>query len=258
MPIKHINTTMAPGYMVHVCAACGAEHKVSFDRGAQKTRTGPFELRAGDTLVVRVDEAAQATALFTAADFPDFAHVTAAQLAAKLNAALPGSQAHDDAGGVLIESASVGADSRIQIVEGTACAALGFQTDGHEDPCHTRPVLGISVAAGQIIDQNVIALRRCNDCGANECLVRTHDVAPAHLAGTHFSEHRKAVNSLAEHCKSQRWSHPAVAEHHAAETTQPRELASAFPEVHPALSQFVVTGAGSARQTARRALDEEG
>jgi hypothetical protein len=242
MPIKHIDTTTTPGYMVHICAACNAEHKISFDRGAQKTKRGPFLLRAGDTLVVRVDEAAPATASFATADFADFTRVSAAELAAKLNTALPGVQAHDDAGGVLIESASMGPESRVQIIDGTACAALGFPIGGCEAPCHTRPVLGISIGAGQIVDKNIIALRRCNDCGANECLVRTFDVAPAHLAGTHFSEHRKVVNSLAEHCKSQRWSHPAVAEHHATETTLPADVASSFPDVHAALPRFSSSG----------------
>jgi hypothetical protein len=257
MPIKHIDTTAAPGHMIHICAACGAEHKISFDRGAQKTKRGPFQLRVGDTLVVRVDDAAPATATFGAADFPDFARVPAAELAAKLNTALPGIQAHDDGGGVLIESASVGAESRVQIVDGAACAALGFSTDGRGDACHTRPVLGVSIGAEQIVDKNVIALRRCNDCGANECLVRTFDVAPAHLAGTHFAEHRKVVNSLAEHCKSQRWSHPAVAEHHAAETTLPADVASAFPDVHAALPRFLSPVGRAEPRNPRRSADDK-
>ena len=250
MPIKQIDTTAAPGHMIHICAACGAEHKISFDRGAQKTKRGPFQLRAGDTLVVRVDNAAPATAVFGAADFPNFARVTAAELAARLNAALPGIQAHDDAGGVLIESASAGQESCVQIVDGTARSTLGFPTDGREDPCHTRPVLGISIGEGQIIDKDIIVLRRCNDCGANECLVRTFDAAPAHLVGTHFHEHRQAVNSLAEHCKAQRWSHPAVAEHHAAETAAPLDLHAPLRHQPIVLPEFVRPG--SAAKMSRR------
>ena len=48
--------------------------------------------------------------------------VTAAQLAAKLHAVLPGVQAIDDAGGLLIESATTGDASRIEILGGTARA----------------------------------------------------------------------------------------------------------------------------------------
>ena len=253
MPIKNINTTTAPGYMVHICAACGAEHKVSFDRGAQKTRTGPFQLKAGDTLVLRVDATAPATVAFAAGDFPDFGHVTAAQLASKLNAGMPGIQAHDDAGGVLIESAAVGEASRVQIVDGTARDALGFATDVHGASCHFRPVLGISIGAGQIVDKDILALRRCNDCGANECLIRTFDAAPAHLDGTHFTEHRKAVNALAAHCKSRGWSHPDVAEQHAAELVQPVDVHATLLDQLVVLPRFVPSArVGTAIEARRR------
>lgn len=230
MPIKSIAMTPAPGSMVHVCAACGAEHTVSFNRGAQKTKTGPFVLHPGDTLIVRVDGGTPATATFAAGSFPDFTQVSAAQLAAMLNADLTGVQALDDAGGVLIESVSVGAESCVQVVDGTARAALGFPTNGWADPCHSRPVLGISVGGGQMVDKDVMALRRCNDCGANECLVRTFDAAPSHLDGTHLKAHRKAVNSLAEHCKARGWSHPDVAAQHATESVLPVDIDSAFAE----------------------------
>jgi hypothetical protein len=239
MPIKTITMTPAPGYMVHICAACGAEHTVSFDRGAQKTRTGPFVLQPGDTLVVRVDGAEPATATFAAGSFPDFTRVSAAQLAAKLNATLAGVQAVDDAGGVLIESTSVGPDSCVQIVDGTARAALGFATNGWADPCHSRPMLGISLGAEQVMDKDIMALRRCNDCGANECLVRTFDAAPAHLDGTHLMAHRQAVNSLAEHCKSCGWSHPDLAEHHAAELARPRDVHAQVLDQPVILPRFV-------------------
>ena len=209
----------------------GAEHTISFDHGAQKTKTGPFALSVGDTLEVKVDAGPPATITFTAGTFPNFSAVTAAQLAAKLAAALSGITAVDDSGGVLIESTSTGPNSRIEVTGGTARAALGFPTDGRGDPCNARPVLGISLGTGvgAMKDKNVLALRRCNGCGSNECLIRTLDTAPAELDGTFFNEHRKSVNALAEHFKRHGWSHPDVAADHAAETAHPPNIDTAFP-----------------------------
>jgi hypothetical protein len=222
MPIKSIEANPESGRMIQICACCGAENTISFDRGAQKTKTGPFALAVGDALEVSVDDAKPVTVTFEAGDFPDFTRVTAAQLAMRMNAALSGVQATDDAGGVLIESKATGSASRIEIVGGTARAALGFPIDGRRDPCVSRPVLGVSCGSDQR-DPNIMALRRCNDCGASECLVRTHDVAPEEVHGTHFAEHRKAVNALTEHCKAQGWSHADVVEQHTTETNKPVE-----------------------------------
>ena len=239
MPIRSMTVTPAPGAMVQVCAVCGAEHTIAFDRGAQKAKTGAVALQPGDTLVIRVDDATPITVTFSAGDFPDFAHVTAAELADKLNAASLPLRARDDHGGLLIESATTGSASRIEVVGGTARHALGFPVDGPTDPCVTRPHLGVSVGADQLRDPNVIALRRCNDCGANECLMRTFDVAPTSLSGTHFDRHRKAVNALAEHCKASGWSHPHVADEHAAETSRPHDLDTDFPHRPCVLPHFV-------------------
>jgi hypothetical protein len=244
MPIKRMIPTPEPGHIVHVCAGCGAEHRISLDRGAQKAKTGPVALQVGDTLVVRVDGGTPVTVTFAAGDFPEFSRVTAAELAAKLQRALPGAIANDDAGGLLIESARTGDVSCIEIVDGTARSALGFAVDGRSDPCPGRPVLGISFGHGQMQDPSVLALRRCNDCGANECLVRTFDAAAPELDGTHFKEHRKAVNALAEHCKAQGWSHPDLAAYHAAETARPVDLHAAFPD-HPWELSHVVQSAAS-------------
>jgi hypothetical protein len=237
--------------MVQICAVCGAEHTISFDRGGQKAKTGAVALKRGDTLVIRVDDAAPTTLTFKAGDFADFAHVTAAELAAKLNTATSALRARDDHGGLLIESATTGEASRIQIDGGTARVALGFPVDGTTDPCVGRPLLGVSVGADRLCDPNVIALRRCNDCGANECLMRTFDVAPKSLAGTHFAEHRKVVNALAEHCKASGWSHPHVADDHAAETSNPPDLDTEFPHRPCVLPHFV-----HARSAASRAAEE--
>jgi hypothetical protein len=231
--------------MIQICGYCGAEHTITFDRGAQKTKTGPFGLEVGDALEVSVDGAAPVIVTFEAGDFADFTRVTAAQLATKMNAALSGVQSMDDAGGVLIESKATGDASRIEIVGGTARVVLGFPTDGRRDPCVSRPVLGISCGRDQR-DPNIIALRRCNDCGASECLVRTHDVAPEDVHGTHFAEHRKAVNALAEHCKAQAWSHADIAELHTAETCKPIDIHPEFLDGLVPIPRFARVNARSA------------
>jgi hypothetical protein len=228
MPILSMTVTPPPGYLVQRCAGCGARHTISFDRAAQKARTGPVALSVGDTLSIRVDGAEPVIVRFEVGDFPDFGRVTATQLAAKLNATIAGLQASEDAGGLLIESASTGEQSRLEIVGGTACSALGFVPD-RADPCVSRPLLGIGSRDGSLQDSNVIALRRCSDCGANECLVRTFEATAEDLDGTYFKEHRRSVNSLAEYCKARGWCHPGVAKDQIAETAVPHDLDPEFP-----------------------------
>jgi hypothetical protein len=200
---------------------CRADHDaVDADR---RRAHSPVKFQAGDTLEVRVDSRSPVTVTFTADDFTNLTQVTAAELAAKVQRAIPGVIASDDAGGLLIESATTGPESRVEITGGSACAVLGFPTDNTADPCHGRPVLGVSFGPGQMQDPSILALRRCNDCGSNECLARTLEAIPAELHGSYVAEHRRIVNTLAEHCKDRGWSHPDLAAHHAAETEKPLE-----------------------------------
>src|SRR6185503_20194474 len=229
MPIKLISALPPPGYLIQQCAACRAEHRISLNRGAQKTRTGPIKLQAGDTLEIRVEALSPAVVQFVAADFANLAQATAAELASVVQRAIPGVIASDDRGGLLIESATTGPDSRIEITGGSARPALGVPTSGLLDPCHGPPVLGVSFGPDQMKDPNMLALRRCNDCGSNECLARTFEPTPTDLDGSYVKEHRRMVNTLAEHCKASGWCHPDVAAHHAAETNQPADI-------HPALA----------------------
>jgi hypothetical protein len=222
MPIQSVTMIPAPGYLVHRCAACGAQQTISFDRGAQRTRRGPFALRAGDTVTMVVDGGPPVLTTFAAGAFPDFRRVGAGELASAIASAVPGLRAREDHGGVLLESETIGDKSDVQVIDGTARVALGLGPGAHLDPGAGRPVLGCRL--GELVDVNVMVLRRCSDCGANECLVRTFDAAGEHLDGTHLKEHRKAVNTIAEHCKSQGWSHPAVAARHAEETARPRDI----------------------------------
>jgi len=228
MPLRSMHLTSKSGHLIQVCAACGAQHKISLDRAAVKSKTGPFSLSVGYTLMIAVDSGDSQTAKLGTGDVPSLESVTAAELAAVLGRALRGVIASDDAGGVLLESASTGPESRVEVLGGSARAALGFPVDAPPDPCPGRPVLGFA-AGSQTRDPNTIALRRCHDCGSHEYVLRTFDAAPPELAGTHFYEHRRAVNALAEHCKARGWSHPEFATEHAIETACP-------VDIHPALT----------------------
>jgi hypothetical protein len=235
MPLKTIDLTTAPGFVVQTCACCHCEHRVSLDRGGTDTKEGPFNIPVGSTLDVRIDgQATPQTVTFGAGDFPDFTAVTAAQLRDKLNAVLVGATAvlNLDGHAVTIESDATGDMSRVEITGGSARDALGFLTDGIANPCPCRPVLGKDLGGG-LKAKDIICIRRCA-CGAQEQLLRTWDVCDPKYAGTHHYEHRRAVNALAVYFKSQGWLDPAVAADINAETSDP-------PDRAPGLSGTVLS-----------------
>jgi hypothetical protein len=230
MPIKQIDLTSPPGFLVQTCAVCGMERRIALDRGGVDTKPGPFNIPVGSTLDVKVDgQPTPQTVTFDAGSFPDFASVTAEQLRDKLNASLAGASAVLNLGGVgvTLESVEVGAMSMIEVAGGTARAALGFPTSGMEDPCPCRPRLGREVTPG-IRNLNIVCFRRC-PCGANEMVVRTWDVCDPKYAGSHFYEHRRAVNALAIHFKGQGWLEASCAAEIYAETASPPDVAPGLP-----------------------------
>lgn len=230
MPIKQIDLTVAPGFIVQSCACCHCEHRVSLDRGGTDTKEGPFNIPVGSTLDVKVDGQATPQAVtFAAGDFPDFSAVTAEQLRDKLNDSMVGATAvlNMDGHAVTIEGNTTGPSSKIEIVGGTARAALGFPTDTIAEACPGRPVLG-RVIPGGLKAKDIICIRRCT-CGAQEQLVRTWDVCDPRYAGSHFYEHRRAVNALAIHFKAQGWIDPAVAADINAETGSPQDFTPGLP-----------------------------
>lgn len=230
MPIKTIDLTAAPGFVIQRCACCQCEHKVSLDRGGTDTKEGPFNVPVGSTLDVKVDgEAVAQTVTFAVGDFPDPTAVTPEQLRDKLNAALVGATAVLNLNGraVTIESDTTGPTSKIEVTGGTARAAFGFPTDGIADPCPCRPCLGRDIGGG-LKAKDLICIRRCA-CGAQEQLVRTWDVCDPKYAGTHHYEHRRAVNALAVHFKGQGWLDPAVAAEINAEIADPPDRAPGLP-----------------------------
>ncbi len=230
MPIKTIDLTIAPGFIVQSCACCNCEHKVSLNRGGIDTTEGPFNIPTGSTLEVKVDgEATPQTVAFAAGSFPDFSAVTPAQLRDKLNASLIGATAVLNLGGdaVTIESNATGDMSKIEIAGGSARAALGIPTDGIASPCPCRPVLGKDLGGG-VKSKDLICIRRCG-CGAQEQLLRTWDICDANYAGTHHYEHRRAANALAIHFKNQGWLEPSLAADINAETNSPPDAAAGLP-----------------------------
>jgi hypothetical protein len=230
MPIKTIDLTVAPGFIIHTCACCPCEHKVSLNRGGADTKREPYNIPVDSTLDVKVDGQAMPQAVvFGAGSFPDFGAVTAVQLRDKLNAVLVGATAVLNRGdaAVTIESDSTGPTSSIEIVGGTAREALKFHADGIADPCPGRAVLGRSLGAG-LKAKDLICIRRCA-CGAQEQLLRTWDVCDPKYAGTHHYEHRRAVNALAVYFKAQGWLDPAVAADINAETSDPPDCALGLP-----------------------------
>ncbi len=216
MPIKTIDLSSAPGFLIDVCLNCGIEHRIRLDRGAVETKAEPFALDDGATLEVSVDGSAPATITFKTADAASLGAAKAAEIVAKLQALGSVQITVTKAATVIIESASVGAASRIEVTGGTARKALGF-FDDTADPCPGRPTLGMK---SQRTNLDIIAFRRCG-CGTHETVNRTWDVAPATLAGTQFYEHRRAVNYLSEHFKKKGWVHPDLAAVYQAEATAP-------------------------------------
>lgn len=213
---------MNPNELVQFCPECGAEHTISFRRGAQKTRRGPFALEDGSTLELAVDDVpAAVTVTFGAADARQLRAASAEEVARKLGATVPAIEAREDFGGCLLESRTEGPTSRVTIRGGSACSALGLSPTTDDAHSGRPPMLGIAV--GDFRDANTIVLRPC-PCGVNEVLVRNFDRAPDHLAGSFFDQHRRAVNTLAELLKREGRSHPELAAHHADEPATPPDL----------------------------------
>lgn len=220
MPIDRLT----PEFLVQSCAECGARHTLSFSRGAQKTKRGPFALKDGDTLELAADGAGPMTVTFRAFDFVRIHSATADEVARSLKAATPALDARDDFEGCLIESRTEGPASRLRVCGGSACDALGLNLTSEDDHAGRPPRLGIVLGGFQ--DSNTIVLRPC-PCGVHEVVVRNFDQAPRHLAGSFFDQHRRLVNTLAEHLKRTGRSHPQLAGEHAAEATPPPDLAAA-------------------------------
>lgn len=227
MPLKQIDLTTSPGFVLQTCAMCGMERKVSLNRGGIDTKPGPFDLPEGSTLELGIDGQPQVIT-FEALAFPDFTEVTAEQLRDKLTADLEGATAVLNVSGtaVSIESDTTGETSRIEVVGGSARAALGIPISAI-DPNPGRPHLGHELTP-TLTNPNIICLRRC-PCGANEMIVRTWDVCDTKFVGSHFYEHRRAANALANYFKAQGWIEEACAETINNEPSNPTDFTPGLP-----------------------------
>lgn len=230
MPIRTVDLTASPGFIVQACANCGFLQRIYINKGATCTKDGPFNVTVDSTLEVKVDGGAPQTVTFAAGSFPNFATVTPAQLRDKLNAALTGVTCRLDESPecVVIESSSTGASSSAEVVGGSARAALGFSTGSNIDVATGRPVLGLSQGGHKNADS--ILLRRCNGCetGAqsHEILNRTWDTSAENSAR---AIHRRVVNALARWLKAQGYTHADLAAEYAAETSEPPDYLTGLP-----------------------------
>lgn len=87
-----------------------------------------YPLNDGDTLVISIDGGAWETITFAAGDFSDIAATTAEELAAVLNRSDTLAARVDDAGDLILTTASRGGNASLEIDAGrsTAAAALGL------------------------------------------------------------------------------------------------------------------------------------
>jgi hypothetical protein len=223
MPILEADTTM----LKQECLTCGGVHTIPLRQGYSKARKEPYALADGDTLEVKVDGAAAPQVFtFAAADFANIGAALAAEVVAKVSAAIAGAAADVDGGAVRILSAStVPGTSAIEVSGGSARGKLGF--DGRR---YGARVLGVSKGQGAFKKTTVdtIDLPHCPDCDSKECLVRTWDTAPLEVADKLHARHRRVVNALAEHLKGLGHSDPDAKEKHAAEKTRPPDFDTEF------------------------------
>lgn len=92
--------------------------------------TGPFALSEGMSLQVSVDGNPLRNVTFLSSDFADIGAATAAEVAAVLNARVPGIQASDVGGALQVRSLRAGAASSLNVDDGTGspAALLGLST----------------------------------------------------------------------------------------------------------------------------------
>lgn len=223
MPILEADTTQ----IKQECLTCGGVHTIPLRHGYSKSRREPYALVDGDTIELKVDGAASPQIVaFSAADFTNIAVALAAEVIAKINAAIVGATASVDESAVRIVSASsLPGVTSIEITGGSARAKLGF--DGRR---YGALVLGTTKGSGtsKLTAVNTIDLPHCPGCGSKECLIRTWDETPFAATGDLHATHRGVVNALAQHLLQIGHSDPDAKAAHNAETRQPPQLASTF------------------------------
>ncbi len=222
MPIQRVDSTT----LEQICAGCGAVHGIPIKQASIKARRGPYGLAPGDTLELEIDgksETITFTAREVAAEAMTLATVAAPVVAAQL--ATASVDADRDALRIISRSIGFGVSS-IRVTGGTAKDKLGL--DGREH----RPIrLGVTKGIGdaQRTAADTIDLPHCPECGAKECLVRTWDRAPAELHDSFFTQHRRAVNALAQHLLVEGFAAPEALAMQTAANAKPPDIDDRFP-----------------------------
>jgi hypothetical protein len=222
MPIQRVDSTT----LEQICASCGAVHAIPIMQASIKARRGPYGLVPGDTLDLEIDGRPE-TIVFTARELATEGTMLAAAAATVAAAQLATATVDADRDALRIISRSVGLGvSLIRVTGGTAKDKLGL--DGREH----RPIsLGVTKGSGDFARTAVdtIDLPHCAECGAKECLVRTWDRAPDELADSFFTQHRRAVNALAQHLLVEGLAAPEALAMQAATNAAPPDIDHRFP-----------------------------
>ncbi len=132
----------------------GADVDVVFHGAPAEVSTGaagPYPLADGQTLLLRVDRGPEQQAILRAADFSDITHATAAEVAAALNAAFVGGRATASGGSVHLASDTEGTSSRVQVLGGTANAALGLATTAAQGSGNVASIHTVQLAEAKAL-----------------------------------------------------------------------------------------------------------
>lgn len=198
MPILSIDLSSGDGRITSRCAACGATRDIPLNRASVEAAPGDLSLDAAIEVDVVVDGGAPQRLRLPAGT------TTKSALRTKAAADLKGVQVRESETSVVIESATTGPNSTIELVPR---GGPQQRFSPSEARVVRRPELG--AVEGNIVNEDAIPLPPCA-CGAQEFLIRSWDQAPARVQGTRFDQHRRAVNALAQHFIDQDWVHPVL------------------------------------------------
>jgi hypothetical protein len=222
MPIQRVDSTT----IEQICAGCGAVHAIPIKQASIKARRGPYGLSPGDTLELEIDGKPE-TITFSAREIAAEAMTLATAAATAVAAQLASGRVDADRDALRIISRSTGFGvSSIRVTGGTAKDKLGL--DGREH----RPIsLGVTKGSGdtQRTAVDTIDLPHCPECSAKECLVRTWDRGPDELVDSFFAQHRRAVNSLAQHLLVEGFAVPEALAVQTAANAAPPDIDRRFP-----------------------------
>lgn len=122
------------------------------------TGNDPYTLANAQTLAVRINGGTTQTVVFHTADFVDITAATDAEIAPLLQAALTGATVTViGAGGVKITSNRKGSSSRVEIVGGTAAAALGFAVSIASGTGNVADAAAVTVAEIKTIVEQAVS-----------------------------------------------------------------------------------------------------